>query len=1099
MLVYHGTIPDEFLRFVTDEGTRAELVGQDLTTVPKWIEKLTGLTKLDLSGNQITAVPDWIGKLTALTKLRLDDNQITALPDTLGNLTTLTTLSLYSNQLTALPDCIGNLTALTELRLDDNQITALPDWIGNLTALTMLALFGNQLTAVPDTLGNLTALTELYLYGNKLTSVPDTLGKLTALTTLFLSSNKLTALPDTLGDLTALTTLSLYNNQLTALPDTLGNLTTLTMLHLFGNQLTAVPDWIGNLSALTELDLAANPFTAVPDWIGNLTALTRLDLSCNQITALPDWIGNLTALTEVYLNDNQITALPDWIGNLTALRLLDLSRNELVALPISLADLLVRGLELKLADNPLADPLPQLTERGAESLTAYLRSLKDATPQYEAKLLLVGEGSVGKTSLVAALRGEPFQDKRDTTHGIEVWPLTFPHPVLDEEVTLRSWDFGGQMVYRVTHQFFYGRRALYVVVWNARKGHEQDEVEGWLRRIRLRVEADARVVVVATHCAERRPELDYRQLDHDFPGMLAGHFEVDNRTGDGIPELRKAIAAEAAQLPQMGQLISPRWVAARGEILALAVAEPQIRYEQFTRICEQHEMTEPETLALAQLMHDLGQVIYYGGDDGLKDVVVLNPEWLTKAISYVLEDKPTRDKGGILDHARLRTVWHDDLDQAGYPARYHPYFLRLMEKFDVSYRLDSDESHSLVAQLVPHERPELPWQRDTPLNTGSRRLDLVCQLAEPAPGLIPWLTVRHHRASAGLHWRRGLFLRHPIAAYASEALLELDSAGELMLEVRAPSPDLYFNVLRDSIENLVRTRWPGLDYELLIPCPTILASGNKCPGRMQIVGLLKLREIGHSSYPCIRCAETHDISLLITGFATTEQTYAASMRQISDQLDRIEDGVLRTEGLAAESAETVRRVLRAVSAEVTDCPTLVSLTENGQGLGRKLRFHQRHYRLTLWCEHPGHWHRWPDASYDIDPPTEWFAKVSPYLKLIFKTLQILVPLAGSIAVASLPADQIESANAHLDLMRTVIDDLPSESHDPLGEADLGEPDERRRRAEGEALRAIRAIVFDKDTLRAFGGLRRVQDPAGDFLWVCKNHYPEYDPGLPRLP
>jgi internalin A len=36
----------------------------------------------------------------------------------------------------------------------------------------------------------------------------------------------------------------------------------------------------------------------------------------------------------------------------------------------------------------------------------------------------------------------------------------------------------------------------------------------------------------------------------------------------------------------------------------------------------------------------------------------------------------------------------------------------------------------------------LPWQPGTP----PRVLTLICRLAEPAPGLISWLTVRHHRA-----------------------------------------------------------------------------------------------------------------------------------------------------------------------------------------------------------------------------------------------------------------------------------------------------------------------------------------------------------------
>ncbi len=163
---------------------------------------------------------------------------------------------------------------------------------------------------------------------------------------------------------------------------------------------------------------------------------------------------------------------------------------------------------------------------------------------------------------------------------------------------VRTWDFGGQEVYRVTHQFFFSRRAFYLVVWNARDGQEQNEVEGWLRRIRLRVGHDARVLIVATHCDERRPELDYPQLDGAFPGMLAGRHEIDNRTGTGIDDLRNAMATEAARLPQMGQLINPRWIAARDEILTQARTEPQISYEQFADTCHRHGVTGDEVITL---------------------------------------------------------------------------------------------------------------------------------------------------------------------------------------------------------------------------------------------------------------------------------------------------------------------------------------------------------------------------------------------------------------------------------------------------------------------------------------------------------------------
>ena len=552
-------------------------------------------------------------------------------------------------------------------------------------------------------------------------------------------------------------------------------------------------------------------------------------------------------------------------------------------------------------------------------------SLEDAVPQYEAKVLLVGEGNVGKTSLIAALHRERFIDGRSTTHGIEIQPLVLSHPSLSRSMTLRTWDFGGQEVYRITHQFFFTKRALYMVVWSAREGQERNEVEDWLKRIRMRVASEARVVIVATHCDERSPELDYPQLKRTFADVLRGSVEVDNRTSSGIERLRAALADEAADLPQMGQLVSPRWIATRDEVLSRAATNPQISFADFAATCKGCGVTDDgEIRTLAEYLHDLGQVIYYGDDEGLKDVVVLNPEWLTKAISYVLEDRVTRNSYGILDHHRLKEIWQDGPDGQSYPGRYHRYFLRLMEKFDVSYRLEDGDA-SLVPQLLPHERPDLPWEPDEDLPSSTRSLSLICKLNEPAPGLIAWLTVRHHRASTNMHWRRGIFLRHPIATYESDALIELRQADELHLDVRAPSPDLFFNVLRDSIESLVSARWPGIAYQLLIPCTTRFTDGSRCEYRFPLDGLLRYRERGGLTYACLGCGQDHHVSRLLTGFDFPAGSIKPELDRLEKQVSDIASGVGRLESVAAQTAESVRRILRIASTEVKDCPRLFNL------------------------------------------------------------------------------------------------------------------------------------------------------------------------------
>jgi internalin A len=262
----------------------------------------------------------------------------------------------------------------------------------------------------------------------------------------------------------------------------------------------------------------------------------------------------------------------------------------------------------------------------------------------------------------------------------------------------------------------------------------------------------------------------------------------------------------------MGQPLNTAWKSARDAILARP--EPQIPFDEFAQTCAEEELDDNATATLANMLHDLGNVVYYAEDEGLRDIMVLNPEWLTKAISYVLEDQSTEDTGGILDHVRLAQIWGGERGDGGYPAQCHAYFLRLMEKFDISYRIP-DEDRRLVAQMVPYERPALPWDGGADPHH-YRSLTLICRLSEPVDGLISWFTVRHHHYSVGRHWRRGVFLKHP--EHGSEALLvEGERRGrDLTLSVRGPSPDNFFNVLREGLEFLIKRRWKGLDYELLV-------------------------------------------------------------------------------------------------------------------------------------------------------------------------------------------------------------------------------------------------------------------------------------------
>ena len=223
------------------------------------------------------------------------------------------------------------------------------------------------------------------------------------------------------------------------------------------------------------------------------------------------------------------------------------------------------------------------------------------------------------------------------------------------------------------------------------------------------------------------------------------------------------------------------------------------------------------------------------------------------------------------------------------------------------------------------------------------------------------------------------------------------------------------------------------------------------------------------------------------------------LERLQDQVADVASGVNRLESYAAETADSMRRVLRVVGSEITDCPRLFTLTPEDPAGARRLKFYQRHYRLILWCEHPGHWHPWPAASYSLDQPKEWLVRIGPYATLVFKALQLVVPIAASVAGVVLTDEQLKHAQHELELMKTLVADLPDQKIEDQREVIARESASQLTPAEGQAARAIRVLLFEHDHRRAFGDLRRVQAPSSDFVWVCANHYPEYDPGLPSIP
>jgi GTPase SAR1 family protein len=121
--------------------------------------------------------------------------------------------------------------------------------------------------------------------------------------------------------------------------------------------------------------------------------------------------------------------------------------------------------------------------------------------QKEARVILLGNGGAGKTSLVKNIKEKGSCEVGEkSTPRIEISSQDI------DGIHVKFWDFGGQVIMHSTHTFFLSSRSLYIVVCNHRLDEQPD---AWLDMLKTRLKSDnkQRVIIVYTHCDEK-PEIE---------------------------------------------------------------------------------------------------------------------------------------------------------------------------------------------------------------------------------------------------------------------------------------------------------------------------------------------------------------------------------------------------------------------------------------------------------------------------------------------------------------------------------------------------------------------------------------------------------------
>ena len=543
----------------------------------------------------------------------------------------------------------------------------------------------------------------------------------------------------------------------------------------------------------------------------------------------------------------------------------------------------MRGLEaIDLGENPLIFPAEEITKQGNEAI---LRFLKEIEAQgegrlYEVKLLIVGEGGTGKTTLWHKLQNINHKvplppSEQPVTVGISIkegWCFNHPEDK-KEKFFVNLWDFGGQEIQYMTHQFFLTPRSFYILMADGRR--EIGNFPYWLKIINLlghdpRQKEKTPVLVVINKKGNPSPTIPYdpQKALTAYPNLELIRCDVDLAVMDfELKNLPKRIQdLLCTRVPHLPLRIPKRWEAVREALKKMKEeGTNHITFDAFQGICKDNYIEDLQQVKdLSRTLHELGVILHYQDENALKlrNFVVLNPDWAVEAVYEILKHEEVEDNQGRFDNAFLTQVW----DAKGYTYQEQGHLVDMMLKhnFEICFKAKEKGKDIYIApQLLPNDPPEgFSWEVD------SQTLQYIYQYPFMPKGLVGRLIVRMNEYIQSIQdkkllWKRGVLLTliHPQSQQPAEALIEETTApktGGKIIHIKVKAEDynarqFLLGLIRQEFQKLHTEVFANLEYYEKIPCccKQCLESQEPHFYTLESLNNYKEKEISH-----IRCEES---------------------------------------------------------------------------------------------------------------------------------------------------------------------------------------------------------------------------------------------------
>lgn len=497
-------------------------------------------------------------------------------------------------------------------------------------------------------------------------------------------------------------------------------------------------------------------------------------------------------LRYLFASENALERFYDPKLSLPELLTLELKNNKLTDISADFLKPMPQLINIGLTGNPLNEAIlsniANRADQDLEFIKRYTAELgKGSQIDRAVKILLLGNGGVGKSVLAEKMVSGKFNPEWDSTHAIVLKQYPGEETAKNEvePYVLNIWDFGGQDIYHATHRLFMQTNAIYIILWDAKteeeafsirhEGKDKEErkyenfkLNYWLSYAQTLGEG-CPVLIVQTKIArdeeqyQIEPEIRKR-FKKQLPYLEFSYIESKepNFSKSGYKKLFREIKNAVEECKQKTH-IPDSWALIQEKINRLQKqATKRLSLTDFETVAQDYDRPR-------EILRWLTQTgIVFFREHLFNNDIILDQEWAIEAVYTLFRREEyhyqaIRANKGTFTGQDLMKIWN------GYTIEEQKLFVSFMLSCQIcfettpelegrSYRVPYAERSFVAPQLLPDENPSQDFWEERP----SLYLNYVHEFLHY--GIIQSFIVQTHTLATNLGesrsiWKSGILIK----------------------------------------------------------------------------------------------------------------------------------------------------------------------------------------------------------------------------------------------------------------------------------------------------------------------------------------------------